>query len=105
MSNSITYGTLVRAESKSINLSWSCMLLTFSFCVFFILAFKVANELKCTDIAYKIANEKKQQMALEMDRQELNLQISVSKRLDVLENIASQRGLVQLNPSQIAIIK
>lgn len=106
----MTYGTIsygnstTLRQSRKSNLSTGFIMLFLTISAFFVLAFKIANEIKCTDMAYKVANQKKEQIALDMERQELNLQISVSKRSDVLEAIAKKRGLIQLNPSQIKLM-
>lgn len=105
MGRTATYGQiiLVRPESK-LNLSWTIALISSLVCLFFALAFKVAIQLQCTDLAYEIANENKVQMALQMESQELDLQLSVAKRMDVLAEQAKKLGLVELSSSQIKLV-
>lgn len=67
----------------------------------FALAFKVWVRIEATNLGYLIAKEKQTTISLDMERRELELQLSVVKRADNLSRKANlQLGLVQLNPRQ-----
>ncbi|MCO6430905.1 MAG: hypothetical protein J5J00_08590 [Deltaproteobacteria bacterium] len=65
------------------------------------LAFKVWLRIECTSLGYQIAKERQLTMDLDMQRRELELQISVVKRADNLaDKAAVQLGLRPLDPRQ-----
>jgi hypothetical protein len=66
-----------------------------------VLAFKVWVRIECTNLGYVIAKEKQTTLALDMQRRELDLQLSVLKRTDNLSKKAKTvLGLVALDPRQ-----
>lgn len=65
------------------------------------LAFKVWMRIECTNLGYQIAKERQLTMQLDMERRELELQLSVLKRTDRLALKASRElGLQPLDPRQ-----
>jgi len=66
-----------------------------------VLAFKVWVRIECTNLGYVVAKEKQLTMNLDMERRELELQLSVLKRADTLAKKAhSKLGLVALDSRQ-----
>ena len=65
------------------------------------LAFKVWLRVESTNLGYLIGKEKQITVELDMERRELELQLSVLKRGDNLSRQANiQLGLLPLNPRQ-----
>ena len=65
------------------------------------LAFKVWLRIEATNVGYLIGKEKQVTIALDMERRELELQLSVLKRGDTLSRKAQvQLGLFPLKPRQ-----
>ena len=62
---------------------------------------KVWIKIECTDFGYRVAREMQKTVALDMQRRELELQLSVLLRADNLTSTAQKRlGMVPLNPKQ-----
>jgi hypothetical protein len=72
--------------------------------LFAILAVKVAIELRCTELSYVLAHQQKRTVAYEMERRELDLQLSILQRSDVLAEQAEQLGLKPLKAEQIRVL-
>lgn len=65
------------------------------------LAVKVWIKIESTDLGYQVARERQKTVALDMERRELELQVSVLSRADSLRSMAQKRlGLGPLNPKQ-----
>jgi hypothetical protein len=66
-----------------------------------VLALRVWVKLEVTDIGYHLAHERQRTVILDMERRELELQLSVLKRPDTLVRIAHEKlGLVEHQPAQ-----
>ena len=66
-----------------------------------VLVLKVTLRVQATDLGYRLAEERKRTIALDMERRDLELQLSLLLRPDALARAARERiGLVPLNPSQ-----
>ena len=62
---------------------------------------KVWIKVESTDIGYQVARERQRTISLDMERRELELQLSVLLRADNLTTAAQKRlGLGTLNPRQ-----
>lgn len=69
------------------------------------LAARVWVKHECTDLGYKLADEKERTVALDMKRRELELQNSVLLRRESLESSARQRlKMVIPHPKQLIAI-
>ena len=69
------------------------------------LASRVWVKHECTDLGYKLADEKERTVALDMQRRELELQHSVLIRRESLESAARQRiQMVMPHPKQLIVI-
>ena len=102
-----TYSVPAQSSGKSSFLQASQVPLRFMDCQPWIsqgftpLAFKVWVRIECTSLGYVLAKEKQSTVALDMQRRELDLQLSVLKRADTLSKKAHTKlGLVALNPKQ-----
>ena len=74
--------------------------------LFVALAVKVWIKLEVTDIGYKLAAETSTAIEFDMERRDLELQLSVIKRPDNLTRMAEERlGLKELNPEQARKIR
>lgn len=70
-------------------------------CLLCVLAARVWVKLESTDVGYQLASERQKTVALDMERRELELQVSVLKRPDALARAARvQAGLGDHRPSQ-----
>jgi hypothetical protein len=66
------------------------------------LTLRVWIKLECTDLGYELAREQQRTIELDIERRELELQLSVLKRPDVLGARATQRlGLRPLQAQQL----
>ena len=87
-----------RRQPAFISVRWqilACLLLLTA------LAGKVWIRIESTDYGYRLAKERQRTVALDMERRELELQLSVLLRPDNLAAQAKKRlGLVALNPKQ-----
>ncbi|MCB0317274.1 MAG: hypothetical protein KDD56_00855 [Bdellovibrionales bacterium] len=71
-----------------------------------ILAAKVWIQLKCTNLGYQLAEQREETYSLDMEKRELELQLSVLLRTDNLEKQAISRlGLQALKPEQARRLK
>ena len=69
--------------------------------LFVALAVKVWIKLEVTDIGYKLAEARNTAIEQDMNRRDLELQLSILKRPDNLASMASERlGLKALNPGK-----
>jgi hypothetical protein len=91
-------------QTRHFNFAWTFS--TFLSCLFLfaILAVKVAIELRCTELSYVLAHQQKRTVAYEMERRELDLQLSILQRSDVLAEQAEQLGLKPLKAEQIRVL-
>ncbi len=66
-----------------------------------VLAAKVWLKIETTDLGYELAKERQRTIALDMQRRELELQLSVLTKPDYLAKLANQKlGLRALKPNQ-----
>lgn len=71
-----------------------------------VLALKVWVKVAITDYGYQLAEERSRTVELDMQRRELNLQLTVLKRPDSLTQMAQERlGLQELEPGQATTIR
>lgn len=69
------------------------------------LAARVWVKHECTDLGYRLADEKERTVALDMRRRELELQHSVLIRRESLESAARQRlNMILPHPKQVIVI-
>ncbi|MEZ4754463.1 MAG: hypothetical protein R3A13_09180 [Bdellovibrionota bacterium] len=72
----------------------------------FMLGFKVWTQICCTNLGYKLAKAREQAVVLDMERRELELQLSVLLRPNNLTSEATKRlGLQTLNPERARRLK
>lgn len=70
-------------------------------CLLVALLCKVWIKIECTDLGYQVAREMQKTVAMDMERRELELQLSVLLRADNLTAAAQKRlGMGALNPKQ-----
>lgn len=66
-----------------------------------VLAVKVFLKIETTDVGYDLAKERQRSVNLDMQRRELELQLSVLTRPNYLEKLAQEKlGLSKLRPNQ-----
>lgn len=69
------------------------------------LTFRIWIKVEKTDLGYELARERNSTIQLDMDRRELELQLSVVKRPDHLRKEARRLNLQPLTPSQAVRLK
>ena len=69
------------------------------------LSFRIWVKVEKTDLGYELARERNSTIALDMERRELELQLSVVKRPDHLRREAKRLNLQPLTPSQAVRLK
>ena len=90
---------------KRIVISVRLQVLTVLLLVFALVA-KVWIQLSCTSLGYQLAHERERTLAMDMEKRELELQLSVLLRTNNLTKQASARlGLQRLRPEQARRLK
>lgn len=84
--------------------SWGAHVLAAS-ALLLALAFRIWVKVEKTDLGYELARERNSTIQLDMDRRELELQLSVVKRPDHLRKEAKRLNLQPLSPSQAVRLK
>lgn len=71
-----------------------------------VLAFKVMIKIEETDLGYELSQARRHHSQILLDKQELQLQLSVITRPDIIRKEASARlGLRELQPQQVKRVK
>lgn len=102
--SSLNSSSKINSKIKPISFKGILPCMMAALCLFGVLALKVSLELRCTELSYILAHQQKRTVAYEMERRELDLQLSVLQRLDVLKDEAQKLGLKPLKAEQIKIL-
>jgi hypothetical protein len=91
----------VYCQRQSAVVRWSLTLFA-AVVLLLALSFRVWTKLEATQIGYDLARQRQEAVRYDMERRELELQLSLLKRPDRLsEQAARQLGLQSWNPQQV----
>ena len=95
----LEYQAVYCERARVLNLWW--VTLAASLLLLFSLGLKVWIKIESTSVGYRLANERETALALDMERRDLELQLSLLMRRDELAKRAhAALGLQALNPKQ-----